>query len=177
MILLIIKGISTALVYHRRWEPRAHYFTMIQVYNYHPHTQTHTYTNTHTCKVFSSNCYINSFFFFFKAASTLHWGIFYWMVKMPTFTLTYWFSQMLRPLTLSTQAWVSKSMASTRMVRVVRTLLALTLPVAVSVVTFLQQQLHSLSLLPSTYTVSVNNNFLVLIYFSVLTQPVYLSLQ
>ena len=76
MILLIIKGISTALVYHRRWEPRAHYFTMIQVYNYHPHTQTHTYTNTHTCKVFSSNCYINSFSFFFKAASTLHWGIF-----------------------------------------------------------------------------------------------------
>ena len=58
------------------------------------------------------------------------------------FTLTYWFSCILRPLTLSTQAWVSKSMASTLMVSKVRTLLLLVLPVADSVCTFLQAWIH-----------------------------------
>ena len=39
--------------------------------------------------------------------------------KSPTLTLTYWFSCILRPLTLSMQAWESKSMSSTEIVRVV----------------------------------------------------------
>lgn len=53
-------------------------------------------------------------------------------------TLTYWFSSIFVPLTLSWQAWESKSTVSTHKVKVVRTLELPTLPVEDSVCTFLE---------------------------------------
>lgn len=50
----------------------------------------------------------------------------------PKITLTYWFSSTLRPLSLRTQAWVSKSIDSTEIVSVVLTRLLVEDPVAVS---------------------------------------------
>lgn len=53
-------------------------------------------------------------------------------------TLTYWFSSIFRPLSRNMHAWVSKSMVSTVMVSVVRTLLLVDEPVADSFCTFLK---------------------------------------
>lgn len=55
-------------------------------------------------------------------------------------TLTYWFSSIFVPLTLSWQAWESKSTVSTHNVKVVRTLELPTLPVEDSVCTFLKEE-------------------------------------
>lgn len=55
-------------------------------------------------------------------------------------TLTYWFSSTLRPLILNMHAWVSNSIPSTAMVKVVLTLLLLTEPVIDSFWTRLIEQ-------------------------------------
>lgn len=59
--------------------------------------------------------------------------------QIMVFTLTYLFSSTFLPLSLKTQAWVSKSILCTHMVKVVRILWLFELPVELSVCTFLKE--------------------------------------